>query len=167
MLIWFRFTNIFSKESLSILDVWQLKDGDYATLTNRWEDIPSWFELHPTEALNTNSYKMMMKLEDGYKPKQIMDGPNIWRINAGDTIVWLGKTRSDMKSEDGILNTIKFNSNALLLGESTNVEGIEGAFMFGSLSQKSNDEIEKMRSIVEKLRGEGIPRIYSTEWGLG
>jgi len=167
ILIWMRFNNIFSEDSLSIRDVWQLKAGDFATLTNRWDDIPSWFELFPTEATNTFSSKMLKKIEEGYKPKQKMEGPNIWKVNSGDTIVWIGKSRPDMKEEDGALSIIRFNEDAIVLGESISFSSIGDALGFGGISEYSEEEVKKVRHIFEKVREEGIPRIYSTEWGLG
>jgi hypothetical protein len=167
MLVWFRFTNIFSKESLSIQDMWKLKDGDYATLTNRWEDIPSWFELHPLETKDLFVYRMMKKLDDGFEPDSIMDGPNILRVNAGDTIVWFGKSRSDIKSENGVLGVIKMYSNALMLGEASSVKSVMDALRFGSVEECSQDEIKQVHSVLNKLREEGFPRTYSTSWKLG
>lgn len=166
-LIWFRFKNIFATESLTIVDLWKLSDGDHALLTNRWEDIPSWFELHPTEVQNSFAYKMIEKLNNSYKPGEIMDGPNIWRVNAGDTIVWLGKSRSDIQAIEGVLSVIKFNCNALLLGESTHYNSVEEMYGFGSMQEYSEDEVKEVRNVAEKLRGEGIPRTYSMEWRLG
>lgn len=167
VLLWFRFTNIFSNESIKILDAWFLSDGDYGTLTNRWEDIPSWFELYPLEVQGRYVYKMMMKVEEGYNPDGVMNGPNIWRINAGDTIAWLGKTRPDIKNDNGVLDTIRFNSNALLIGESANYNNIEGFIRFGSIRGFNEDEVKKAREVLIKIREEGIPRRHSTEWRLG
>ena len=147
ILIWFRFNNIFTKESLNVLDTWKLKDGDYATLTNRMQDIPTWFELHPLEVKNRLVYRMMRKIEEeGYNPREIMDGPNIWRVKAGDTIVWLGKPRQGVKEEDGALSIIRFDEDALLLGESTSFRSIEETIGFGSTLEYSEDENKSIRN---------------------
>lgn len=167
MLIWFRFTNIFSTESLAIVDAWKLKDGDYAILTNRWNDIPSWFELHYTEVRHMFSYKLMEKIDSGYEPGEKITGPNIWRINAGDTIAWLGTKRPDIKGEDGVLSIVKFKSNSLLIGESTSLNSIDGLLDYGGFREYTDEEVKKVRNILERIKQEGIPRNYSTEWSLG
>jgi hypothetical protein len=110
---------------------------------------------------------MSQKLNNGYKPGPILDGPNLWRIKAGDILVWFGKTRPELKAEDGILSIIKFYSNGLLLGESTTYTSIEHAVGFGGMNDFTEDENEQIKSIIVKLRKEGMPRTYATEWKLG
>ncbi|WP_449536293.1 hypothetical protein [Ferdinandcohnia sp. Marseille-Q9671] len=165
MLIWFRFKNYFDLDSLSIIDFWKLSDGDYATITNRWADIPSWFELHPTEVSDSLVYKILEKLDSGYKPKAKVDGPNIWRIKAGDKLVWIGNSRPGLKEEDGVLEIITFDKNALILGEATG-NRIKNIIKFGS-GETDKKDILKAQHSMKKIKEEGIPRTYSTEWRLG
>jgi hypothetical protein len=47
------------------------------TITNRWLDLPGRFTLHPLEVANRAAYEMMKRLNEGYRPTEPMDGPNI------------------------------------------------------------------------------------------
>jgi hypothetical protein len=66
----------------TIRDFWLMRDGDFVTITNRSADLPPWFELHPSEVCGSAVYKMMERLAAGYQPKEPMDAPTIWRVNA-------------------------------------------------------------------------------------
>ena len=118
-IIWCGFKGIFSseKDQYTVNDLWQLKDGDYVTITNRQVDLPSWFELHPLEVSNSLVYWMQRKLEAGYQPGDIIDGPNIWRALAGDRLVWVGKQRQGVGFDNGVLSIITFSENAVIIGE--------------------------------------------------
>jgi hypothetical protein len=58
---WFSWRNIFAapENDLAINDLWEMKDGDFVTITNRVPDMPEWFTLHPTEVCNSLSYAMV------------------------------------------------------------------------------------------------------------
>src|SRR4051794_32471978 len=50
LLLWFRYDNpIGAKNGLQCYDSWQMRDGSHVRITNRLEDFPSWFQLHPLE----------------------------------------------------------------------------------------------------------------------
>src|SRR4029077_3432919 len=103
---WARFQGIFSSSPgnyYKIADVWELRDGNFVTVTNRHADLPDWFDLYPTEVSGPLSCLWMMKrLEGGYKPKEPIEGPNIWRVFAGDRVVWVGGKRGGVKFDNGI-----------------------------------------------------------------
>jgi hypothetical protein len=86
---WVRWKNIFSSNSdPTILDLWEMRDGDSVSITSRIEDLPAWFELHPTEVSGFAACSMMQKkLAMGYTPGEPLDGPNLWRVLTGDRIV--------------------------------------------------------------------------------
>jgi len=65
--------------SWAIRDFWQMRDGNYLTITSRWADLPVWFELHPLEVAGRAVTKMMKRLDAGHKPTEVMDGPNLCR----------------------------------------------------------------------------------------
>jgi hypothetical protein len=56
-------------------------------------------------------------LDSGYKPSEPSDGPNIWKVFAGDRLVWVGPSRAVLETEDGVLGLINFENNALVTGE--------------------------------------------------
>jgi len=105
------------KDNYSIEDVWQLKDGDYVTITNRQSDLPDWFELHFREVRNELAYWMKEKMDKGYKPEGFVDSPNLWRIMANDRLVWTGKKREGVDYKDGVLGIYTFAANAAIIGE--------------------------------------------------
>ena len=39
-----------------------MRDGYHLTITNRLEDLPPWFKLHPTEVCDSFAYRMMAKV---------------------------------------------------------------------------------------------------------
>ena len=164
-LLHFRYTNIFS-EKLSILDMWELKSGDCAVITNRKEDLPNDFKLHPSEVCNSLIYELLDSFNNGDYPPEPMDAINLWRVRAGDTIVWVGDDRPDIKSDQGILQIYKFSECALLYGEPKDPIDM---FTFGSnlgteIDKKSLAECQRAVAIVRTF---GLPRTLSPEWQLG
>mgnify|MGYP000677460862 CR=1 FL=1 len=141
-LIWFGPKGVFSSNNkIAIKDIWQLKDGDFLTITNRYQDLPNWFELHPIEASNKSAYWMKEKLNSGYVPGAIMKANNIWRIYAGDRLVLIGNSRDGFDSDEGILSIITFNTNAIVIGDSQTNENVFEDF--GSISNETQTEEEK------------------------
>jgi hypothetical protein len=102
--LWFRGQGIFNDPAsgIGILDFWELKNGELVTITNRYEDLPAWFELHPLEAQNSAVQPMQKKLQSGYEPGEIVEGPNLWRAITGDKIGWVARTRPRQESNDGV-----------------------------------------------------------------
>jgi hypothetical protein len=149
--------------------MWEMKDGNSVTLTNRWQDLPSWFELHPLETSGALAYRMQIKLNEGYESAEPMEGPNLWRVLAGDRLVWVGKSRSDLKSEDGILNLVDFRENALVVGEPFDFS--PGFPTFGGfLEDNFSDELTRIgRSAVAAVVHLGAPRTIAADdrWRIG
>lgn len=89
---WVRCKGLFAPpgQQFGVRDVWQMKDGDYLTITNRWQDLPPWFDLHPLECSGALCDWMQKKLREGYEPEEPVEGPNIWRLSAGDRLAWVG-----------------------------------------------------------------------------
>ena len=48
-----------------------------STITNRLEDLPPWFKLHPTEICDSFVYKLREKVERGDYPDEPLDGPTV------------------------------------------------------------------------------------------
>jgi hypothetical protein len=70
-----------------IVDVWQMPDGAFVTITDRWQDFPDWFDLHPLAVKDRLVPWMQKRLEAANYPKEPLDGPTIWRLKGGDRIV--------------------------------------------------------------------------------
>jgi hypothetical protein len=169
LLLWFRYDNpIGAKNGLQCYDSWQMRDGSHVRITNRLEDFPSWFQLHPLEISGRLVYKLMGKIEGGDYPEAPIDGPNLWRLRSGDRLVWLGDDRAERRSVNGILSILNFAECALAVGEqeATSLEEFVG---FGApipeeLSPEFRDRWRAAKEAVEKM---GSPLTWSPEWRLG
>ena len=117
-LLWFGYRDILSgPEAIQCYDLWEMRDGYHLTITNRLEDLPPWFKLHPTEVCDSFVYKMMAKVEKGDYPSEPIDGPNLWRLKSGDRVAWVGAERPDRHSVNGILAILDCRESALAVGE--------------------------------------------------
>jgi hypothetical protein len=149
--------------SWTIRDFWQLRDGDYLTITNRWADLPGWFELHPLDVANCAWSEMKKRLDAGYEPKEVMDGPNLWRVKAGDRLAWVTVADSTNPAK-GLLD---LRACALVLGENTNPTS-EGIIAFGAPEGKKLPTVAAaLRTGFDVLVGLGVPRVFAEEWKFG
>ncbi len=170
-ILWVRYEGLFAPQEsqFGAPDFWEMKDGDWVTITNRVQDLPSWFELHPLEAAGSLVYWMMKKVNDGYQPCEPCDGPNVWKVFAGDRLVWVGPTRAGLAAEEGVLGLISFEENALVTGEPWHIP--EGFPTFGDVKEK-----EPSAPVTVLLRKGwlaacdlGTPRVAAADgqWRLG
>lgn len=169
--LWTKSQGIYSPEggNYKIKDIWEFKDGNFLTITNRRVDLPDWFDLHPLEVSNSLVPWMQKRLDEGYEPQEPIDGPNLWRVFAGDRIVWVGPHRSGVHSENGVLEIVDFKENALVYGEP--LEFLEGFPVFGGFTEDelSKEGVRLCRAGLSALNNLGPPRIISTEgqWSIG
>jgi hypothetical protein len=170
-LVWIGCPGIFAatEQKPIIHDVWEMREGDFATVTNREDDLPNWFELHPTEVSNSLAYKMMERLNNGYAPGPITEAPNLWRIRAGDRLAWVGNSRPGVAALGHILSLFDFRQSALVYGETNRKRTMEELLAFGSISDEGQKSInaDKCHEAVEFVRTMGAPRIMATGWTLG
>jgi hypothetical protein len=174
-LLWVRYKGLLEslgapqEDQFGVSDFWVMKDGDWVTITNRVQDLPPWFELHPLEVAGTIVYWMMKKLNDGYQPSEPLDGPNVWRVFAGDRLVWVGPARRGVEAEDGVLGLIDFEDNALVTGEPFHVS--DGLPTFGETEESEPTAPAKLllRKGWLAARGLGAPRVAAADnqWRLG
>jgi hypothetical protein len=165
-LLWIATDSPFQSDSESawtIRDFWQLRDGDSVTMTNRWVDLPAWFDLHPLEVAGQAVGEMMKKLEQGFKPSGPLDGPNIWRAKAGDRIVWITVT----SSRGGIREVFDFSSCALVLGETNREIAMGTCFGAPDAGDPPREMTSVMRKGFEAAARLGMPRTFSPEWLFG
>lgn len=169
-ILWFRAKGIFAdpEHAGTVLDIWEMRDGDFVTITNRAEDLPEGFVLHPSEVCNRLAHEMVKRLNNGYQPGEIMEGSNLWRPKGGDRLVWVGPSRPGTESTGGVLSVLDFRECALAVGESNRI-GIQDLFAFGSLSEshRSPEAIRMCQTAVEIVRKMGMPRTFALEWRLG
>lgn len=167
LLFHLRFTNIFT-ETLSIIDFWELKSGDSATITNRIDDFQSGFKLHPTESCSSLAYKIIEQYNRGDGPSEPIYSNTLWRVCDGDMLIWLGSDRSDIKSDRGILQIYLFLECALLSGEPS-YKSLENSLDFGAVTNISNynKRMNGLREMLKSLKLKGLPVSMSTAWRLG
>ena len=170
-LAWFRWKNIFgdAEHAVDMLDVWEMRSGDYVTITNRTADLPAWFELHPSEACNCLAYEIMAKLNKGYRPGEIVEGPNLWRARAGDRLAWVGAPRHGVKSHGNVLALLDFAESALVVGETNRSQTLEESLGFGSITPKGRgpEKVAMIHEATSMVRQMGVPRTIVMDWGLG
>jgi hypothetical protein len=116
-ILWVRWKDIFSSASdVAILDFWEMRGGDGVSITNRIEDLPSWFELCPTEVTGFSACMAMKeRIDEGYRREEPIEGPNLWRAMAGDRLIWLNA--SEEQGENTKQTFVQFENNALVFGE--------------------------------------------------
>jgi hypothetical protein len=168
-MLWCRFNGVFSpkNDQYSINDVWELSDSDFITITNRQVDLPSWFELHPTEVSGSLVYWMMKKLDLGYQPREIVNAPNIWRAFTGDRLVWVGKQRTGLEFDNGIISIFTLNQNAAIIGEPSDYERLS---TFGGFNNEQSEEnIKLVRNGWNAVASLETPRSANAngQWTLG
>jgi hypothetical protein len=150
-------------QSWDMLDFWQCWGGDFITITNRPEDLPSWFELHPTEMRGRN----IGLFERGKSYADPVDAPNLWRVNAGDRVLWVGEKRPFQTSAEGVLAIVEFKEDALLVRETNR----DVDFMEWASGQPRDEPVPNMELVqrpVKIIQSLGVPRSLSAGgWGLG
>ena len=127
-----------SKDSYKILDFWELRSDELITITNRIEDLPSWFNLNPLEVSGKYVNWMEKKLNQGYEPGEIVDAPNLWRVRAGHCIAHI---KSEKMAEP--INIYQFNENALIIGEPGSCAIDLKRYVFGCPDQRMEKDIFK------------------------
>jgi len=168
-LLWIRSDLMSASPRPHPLDFWEVHDGDKVLVTTNSDDLPPWFCLHPNEVQGSTSFKMMHDLENGYEPPPSpLQGPNIWRVLAGDRIAWIGTgPRGRLNSVNGILAFFTFTECALALGEPGD-ETLRGHLGFGApqaeLSPFDSSRIGFALAVAQKL---GSPRVRALEWRFG
>lgn len=168
---WFTWDNLPIDEmhGIRIKNIWEMKDGDYLTITNRVEDMPKWFSFHPTEVCNSLAYNLLDKFNRGEYPEKPIERSNIWRPKTGDRLVWLRNYSSVGYANNYILSAIAFHENALVIGENIYTQSDAESVNFGSLTkhQQTEEDIAIIRNAVGFVKQMGVPREYESEWRIG
>jgi hypothetical protein len=140
-----------------------MRDGDFVTVTNRWADLPAWFKLHPVEVADSAAFEMTKRLNAGYKPTEPMNCANIWRVKAGDRLVWVAASDSNPVKE-----VLEFRHCALVLGENSALSWEEIA-SFGAPegNELPSTAASAMRTGFKTAFALGVPRVFSEDWKFG
>ncbi len=145
-------------------DFWQMRDGDFVTITNRWADLPPWFQLYTSEVAGAAVYRMIERLNAGYKPTAPMEGPNIWRARAGDRLVWV--TTKDPRQP--VRELLDLHACVAAIGENS-TPSFQGIATFGAPASgdPNPEEAAAIRVGFAAAAGLGVPRTFTPEWGFG
>jgi hypothetical protein len=168
-LLWFRHSNIFAEPAaIHCHDLWEMRDGYHVTITNRLEDLPPWFRLHPTEVCGGFVYKLLPKVEKGDYPSAPMEGPNLWRLKSGDRLAWLDAERPDRRSFYGILAILDCQDSALAVAEAywDSVQSFAG-FGAPTTPEMKPEEVARCQTALAAIQKLGLPREWAPEWRLG
>jgi hypothetical protein len=162
-LLWLRRGNPLEgkREEPTVLDVWSICNEVLVTITNRWQDFPPWFDLHPLEVSGQFIPWMKERMEARDYPEEPIDGPNIWRVKGGDRVVWVGLSRSEQPSVDGVLGIVDCRAAVAVLGDDP-----DSLFPFMKFEQ-SPGAIALCTAGLEAERSLRFPRVYDFEWRLG
>jgi hypothetical protein len=163
--VWVRYEDLFS-ESIGIIDIWEMKEGDSILMTNRFGDVPEWFDLHYSEITGSQTSNWLGKYQD-LPPNTPLEGPNIWKVKSGDRLLWTGNTRPFQEEVNGILSIFDIHHDILVIGNSSR-SNLEESITFGKIND-SNDQlgIDRVRFGVNLIRKMGVPRTYSaSNWGI-
>jgi hypothetical protein len=165
--LWVGVDSLFTADlpsSWKIRDFWQMRDGDFITITNRWPDLPAWFRLHPSEVAGAATFEMQRRMSAGEQPAaETMDCANIWRVKAGDRLAWVS-------AEDArqIKDLVDFHESALALGENASLSFESFAF-FGAPEGKKlpPPDAAAMRAGFDAAVALGVPDDFAVEWRFG
>jgi len=160
--LWIRMMHVMSDEpKVNIRDVWEMNDGDAVTITNRQADFPAWFTLYPDEVSGLATYSLCQKLNSGaYHPADRVEGPNLWRIMAGDRLTFVGLPRPGMKAAEGVLSILDFRENALAVGEQKVCDlNAFGGFREGHMSPR--EVIHRCRTALRVIMKMGTPIVFA------
>ena len=167
--VWVRWQNVFFPDSgVTIWDFWELREGDLVSITSNIEDLPPWFDLHPTEVAGYKGCLMMQKkLESGYKPDEPLDGPNLWRVMTGDRLIWINGVEAQDKNP--AQTVVLFKHNALVFGDRRmHPNDLAWFLSFGApLDESPSEKVATLvRSGLDHVKKLGLPREIS-EIGSG
>ena len=156
----------FAGDKPEILDYWQMKGTSVLQITNKDDELPPGFELHPTEVCNELAQKMVAKMKSGWKPKEIIHYPSVWRVRAGDRVAIIGE-RPHL--EDAMFcGLFEFSESALVYwlwlgGQLPTIEEITCA-----VPQEGDKQCEEwMMRAYSKVRSMGVPNTFAEDWSLG
>ena len=143
-----------------------MQDSDFLTITNRLADLPIWFSLHHTEAAGRNLLGMMKSMEKNESAKEPLDGPNIWRLFAGDRLLWIKQPTAQPFKDIAEPKLLELSSNALCTGESNQKDF--NFVDFGTI--KTTELIEICKNAYDEANKLELPRTMAadyTDWTLG
>ena len=155
-------------DGAGIIDYWELRAGDRVTITNRFEDLPGWLELCPTEARGSAARALLPHVQAGEARESPMDGPGIWRAIPGDKLAWTGEARPGHDSHDGVLAVFDCSECFLVAGQTRSTR-LEDWQFFGAPSSDTPDPdaVAAVRRALAVVRTLGMGMVRIDGWAIG
>jgi hypothetical protein len=161
-----------SGNQFRVSDIWETREGDSITISDRPEDFPAWFQLAADEVSGPAANAMVAKLNRGeIVANEPVRAANVWRLTAGSRLAWMGVRRPAYPTFDGaqgLLQLVDFHENALAVGESPSM-GADASLNFGALATRTpSPEVGEMPGSARKwVRHLGMPRVMAVDWAIG
>ena len=170
VLMWIRWDILTASPSITFqaIDLWRHSHGDQVNITTSAKEVPVWFQFHATERSHGVSLEMMANLCAGIGAEEIQEGPNIWRVCAGDRIIWTGCSREPSKETEGWVHVYSFDENALVTGTPLSLLDSFPIFGMKAGQEFSSEQLQYAKAGIAYAKKLGAPSIISADshWWL-
>jgi hypothetical protein len=150
----------------SFLDIWELIDGDSVLITNRLEDVPSWFQLHPSEVCGNLTFQLLQEIGERTQQEEPMELANVWRVLPGDYVAWIGPSRPTVQAQNHVLDLATFHSSAAIIGQPKTLN-LEDMYGFRAPDGAPNAEQSGALRAVGRHVSQQPASYLAMEWVLG
>lgn len=159
--------NIFAEsQDGGVIDFWFFHGGEQIWITDESKNFPSEFELHPTEVSDELAFKMLARIEAGWKPGEPSKAPNYWRLLSGDHIILAG----DRTHSLGKIAVFDFILETCALAYWLPKDGIQPSSIKQAAVPRAFDGNAKAKEYagyaLDAFSKSPLPRTMSTDWTI-
>ena len=143
-----------------ILDLWELRDGDFLTITSRVADLPEWFQLYPEETAGM----VALQFDFDNAAEAPVEGPNIWRVESGHRLVWVDENNAAQP----VVEILDLWCDALVVGDSVSTD-FDRRMHFGASKKLAGrpGAFKAVRAGFVRAVQIGPAQSISVGWGFG
>lgn len=149
-----------------LVHAWRMQDGDTVTITNRFNDLPPWFDLLPSEVEPDSISWLRERQAKGYRTGHRIEKPNVWRMLAGEKIIRIG-TGGGSPTGKSKTTVVDLKHNALVIGESTGKSPDEVNFCEFDRSELDILTLERVQTGFQAAIDLGFPWNVPQKWSFG
>ncbi len=166
--VWLQWCD-FLAPTLRTVDLWEMRAGDTALLTNRLEDVPDWLDLLPSELTGRYLSQALDRLQRSVVPGEPVELPNLWRLRAGDLLLWMGDSRGLYDDTGGVLMLIECHASALLLGTAAQIDDLGDLLVFAAptLLESRPERQQQIRQASAAANRRKPLNVWTELWMLG
>jgi len=168
LVLWMRPQNPLASNDTapSFIDLWELLDGDSVLITNRLQDLPAWFQVHPSEVCNGLAFQFLRDIGERATPEEPMEVANVWRVLAGDYIAWIGPSRPTTQAHDHLLALAVFHASTAVIGQPQTLDLHDMLGFRAPAGAASPEQSAALRAVARHVSQ--LPARYlALEWALG